>query len=220
VTRWVTAILATALTLGAVAWSVGIYQILELSIYEEQFAAAMLSACLALAFLHLPARHGAERARVPWYDWAAAAVSAAAAAYIAVRYPLLVDIILLSPTDAVVAGAVLSVLLLEALRRATGKALPIIILAFVLYGVFADAMPARWPAIRGNPLDSAHRPLPSMMIATWRGNSPRARRARNVSSDDAGASKPASGDFPASIATFRSISVDPLPGSVRQHIKQ
>ena len=142
-TRWVTAILATALTLGAVAWSIGIYQLLDLSLYEEQFAAAMLSACLALAFLHLPARHGAKRARVPWYDWAAAAASAATAAYIAVRYPLLVDIILLSPTDAVVAGAVLFVLLLEALRRATGKALPIIILAFVLYGVFADAMPAR-----------------------------------------------------------------------------
>jgi TRAP transporter 4TM/12TM fusion protein len=80
---------------------------------------------------------------VPWYDWAAGAASAAAAAYIAVRYPLLVDIILLSPADAVVAGMVLFVLLLEALRRATGKALPIIILAFVLYGVFADAMPAR-----------------------------------------------------------------------------
>jgi TRAP transporter 4TM/12TM fusion protein len=143
VTRWVTAILATALTLGAVAWSIGIYQLLDLSLYEEQFAAAMLSACLALAFLHLPARQGAERARVPWYDWAAAAASAAAAAYIAMRYPLLVDIILLSPPDAVVAGMVLFVLLLEALRRATGKALPIIILVFVLYGVFADAMPAR-----------------------------------------------------------------------------
>ncbi len=80
---------------------------------------------------------------MPWYDWAAAVASSSAAAYIAVRYPLLVDIILLSPTDAVVAGVVLSVLLLEALRRATGRALPVIILVFVLYAVFADAMPAR-----------------------------------------------------------------------------
>jgi TRAP transporter 4TM/12TM fusion protein len=143
VTRWVTAILATALTLGAVAWSLGIYQLLNLSLYEEQFAAAMLAACLALAFVHLRARPGPEGRAVPWYDWLAAAASGAAAAYIAVRYPKLVDLILLRPADAVVVGVALFALLLEALRRATGRALPAIILAFVLYGVFADLMPGR-----------------------------------------------------------------------------
>jgi TRAP transporter 4TM/12TM fusion protein len=143
VTRWVTGILATALTLGAVAWSVGIYQILALSIYEEQFAAAMLAACLALTFLHLPVRRETKRVRVPWYDWTAAVAGFGAAGYIAVYYPTIVDLILLRPTDAVIAGTVLFVLLLEALRRATGKALPIIIVCFVLYAVSADMMPAR-----------------------------------------------------------------------------
>ena len=142
-TRWVSAVLAIALTLGAVAWSVGIYQILALSIYEEQFAAAMLAACLALTFLHLPARRKSKRERVPWYDWGAAAAGFAAAGYIAVYYPAIVDLILLRPTDAVIAGTVLFVLLMEALRRATGKALPIIILVFVLYALIADMMPAR-----------------------------------------------------------------------------
>ena len=94
-TRWVTAILAIALTLGAVAWSLGIYQILALSLYEEQFAAAMLAACMALTFLHLPARRDAKRTRVPWYDWAAAAAGFAAAGYIAVQYASIVDLILL-----------------------------------------------------------------------------------------------------------------------------
>lgn len=86
-TRWVTAILALALTLGAIAWSVGIYQILDLALYEEQFAAAMLAACLALTFLHFPARRETARTQVPWYDWLAAAAGFAAAGYIAVRYP-------------------------------------------------------------------------------------------------------------------------------------
>jgi TRAP transporter 4TM/12TM fusion protein len=135
--------LATALTLGAVAWSVGIYQILALSIYEEQFAAAMLAACLALTFLHLPARRETRRVRVPWYDWAAALAGFGAAGYIALYYPTIVDLILLRPTDAVIAGTLLFVLLMEALRRATGRALPIIILVFVLYAIFADMMPAR-----------------------------------------------------------------------------
>jgi TRAP transporter 4TM/12TM fusion protein len=143
VTRGVTALLAIALTLGAVAWSLGIYQILDLSLYEEQFAAAMLAACMALTFLHLPARRNLPRARVPWYDWIAALAGAAAAGYIAVQYASIVDLILLGPTDAVIAGAVLFVLLLEALRRATGIALPVIILVFVLYALFADLMPGR-----------------------------------------------------------------------------
>jgi TRAP transporter 4TM/12TM fusion protein len=143
VTRWVTGTLAVALTLGAVAWSLGIAQVFGWALYTEQFSAAMLAACMALAFLHLPARHGAARAHAPWYDWLAAAASAAACGYLAVRYPLLVDLILLRPLDAVVVASVIFVLLLEALRRATGKALPIIILAFVLYGVFADLMPMR-----------------------------------------------------------------------------
>ena len=142
-TRWVTSILAIALTLGAVAWSLGIYQILALSLYEEQFAAAMLSACMALTFLHLPARRGTPRLRVPWYDWAAAVAGAGAAGYIAVQYASIVDLILLGPTDAVIAGGMLLVLLLEALRRATGIALAVIIVAFVLYGLFADLMPGR-----------------------------------------------------------------------------
>ena len=142
-TRIATAVLAVALTLGAVAWSVGIAQILGWALYTEQFAAAMLAACLALAFLHLPARGNAPRSRAPWYDWLAAVAGAAAAGYIAVRYPLLVDLVLLRPTDAVVAGSVLTLLLLEALRRATGRALPIIILVFILYAVFADLVPWR-----------------------------------------------------------------------------
>ena len=113
VTRWVTGVLATALTLGAVAWSVGIYQILALTIYEEQFAAAMLAACLGLTFLHLPARRETRRARVPWYDWVAAAAGFAAAGYIAVYYPAIVDLILLRPPDAVIALTVEHQVLVE-----------------------------------------------------------------------------------------------------------
>jgi TRAP transporter 4TM/12TM fusion protein len=155
VTRWFTGILATAITLGAVAWSLGVAQIFDLELYNEQFAAAMLAATLALAFLHLPARRpglidSPARTRVPWYDWLAAALSSSAAAYIAVRYPLLVDLILLRPLDAVIAGTVLTVLLLEALRRATGNALPVIVAFFIVYALFADLVPGR---LQGRPTE-------------------------------------------------------------------
>jgi TRAP transporter 4TM/12TM fusion protein len=143
VTRWVTGALAIALTLGAVLWSVGIYQILALELYAEQFSCAMLAAGLALAYLHLPARRHAPKPAIPWYDWVLAGASAAAAMYIAVRFPHLVDIILLRPTDAVIAGSVLIVLLLEALRRGTGLTLPVIVALFLAYALFADLVPGR-----------------------------------------------------------------------------
>ena len=93
-TRWVSAVLAIALTLGAVAWSLGIAQILSLPLYTEQFAAGMLALTLALAYLHMPARRSDEPRRVPWYDALAALAGAAAAGYIAVQYNSLVDLIL------------------------------------------------------------------------------------------------------------------------------
>ena len=123
------------------AWSVGIYQILALSIYTEQFAAAMLGAGLALAYLHLPARRHAPRTRVPWYDWLLASASFGAAMYLAVRYAQLVDIILLRPLDAVLVGSALIALIFEALRRGTGKTLPVIVAVFIAYALLANHVP-------------------------------------------------------------------------------
>jgi len=143
VTRWITGGLAVAITLGAVLWSMGIYQILALELYAEQFSAAMLALGLALAFLHLPARRHAPKPFIPWYDWALASAGAAAALYIAVRFPHLVDIILLRPRDAVIAGSVLVVLLLEALRRGTGLTLPLIVAVFIVYALAAELVPGR-----------------------------------------------------------------------------
>lgn len=141
--RWLVSALATLLTLGAVGWAAGLHEYLALAIYKEQFAAAMLAVTLALAFLHFPARRAAQRLRVPWYDWVAALAAFAAAAYIAIRYPVVVDLILTRPPDAVAAGAVLIVLLLEALRRATGLALPLIVAVFVVYALVAGDVPGR-----------------------------------------------------------------------------
>jgi TRAP transporter 4TM/12TM fusion protein len=141
--RWAAGCLAVVLTLGGIAWAVGIHQILALPIYAEQFAAAMLTGTLALAYIQLPARRDKLRGRVPWYDWLAAAASFAAGTYLAVRFPQMVDMILLRPLDAVLVSTILIALLLEALRRATGSALPIIVVVFVAYALFASLVPGQ-----------------------------------------------------------------------------
>lgn len=154
--RWLISALASAIALGAVLWSLGVAQILRLPVYTEQYAAAMLAAALAAAYLHLPARRDAARLRVPAYDWVAAALSAGCALYIAIRYPVLVDLVMMRPRDAVIVGTLLVLLLLEALRRATGPALPAIVVCFLAYALVANWVPGRlqgrasdWPRLAG-----------------------------------------------------------------------
>jgi TRAP-type uncharacterized transport system fused permease subunit len=84
-------VLAAVLTICATGWALEIQQHLAWSLYPQQFFAAALAFALALAFLTLPARQGAPRDIVPWYDMVLAAVGFCAAAWIAVRYPELVD---------------------------------------------------------------------------------------------------------------------------------
>ncbi len=133
--------LACALTLGSLFWAADFYRKAGLQLYTEQFVSGMLALALPLAFLHFRSHAGAARGIVPWYDWLAAALAAAAGWYLAIRYPKLVDLILLRPVDGVALGVVIIVLTIEALRRSAGRTLSIVIVCFVLYGLFGDLMP-------------------------------------------------------------------------------
>jgi TRAP transporter 4TM/12TM fusion protein len=135
--------LAALLTIVAMAWSLDVPRQVGWAFYPQQFFAAMLAITLAIAFLTLPARKGAPRGAVPWYDAAAALLGFVAAGYIAVRYPDLVNSIFLRPAAAYVPGVIVALLALEALRRATGWALVIIVACAIVYAMFGDMLPGR-----------------------------------------------------------------------------
>src|SRR5690606_13943566 len=63
--------------------------------------------------------------------------------YVTIEYPNIVNLIFTGPPEAYIPGALIIVLLLEAVRRATGWALVIIIVVFLLYGLFGDIFPGR-----------------------------------------------------------------------------
>jgi TRAP-type uncharacterized transport system fused permease subunit len=75
---------ACLLTLGSIAFALHFYRNVGLLLFNEQFLAGMLGLGLALVYLTQPARRGAPRDHVPWYDWLLAAASHAVAGYIAV----------------------------------------------------------------------------------------------------------------------------------------
>jgi len=143
-------LLATALplvmSLGAIAWALDLNLWLGLNLYPAQYFAAILTLALPLAFLTLPARRGTIRRRVPWYDWVMAVAGFAAVGYLTWEYQRLVDLVVLRPTDAVVAGAIVIVLSMEALRRATGYTLPVITVVFIAYALLGDQLPGRLAA--------------------------------------------------------------------------
>ncbi len=136
-------ILAAVLTLLAIGWAVSFQRTIGLDIYPQQFFAAMLAITLALAFCTLPAKRNETRQTVPWYDAGFALVSLVAVGYVAVKYPDLVLMIFARPIELWVPSILIVVLTLEALRRASGWALVIIILAFFCYALFGDLLPGR-----------------------------------------------------------------------------
>jgi TRAP transporter 4TM/12TM fusion protein len=134
--------------LVAIAWAVQLPRILNLGFYPQQYFAAILALVLPIAFLTLPARRRARRPVVPWLDVALAALSFGIVAWFAWSYPDLVLKIFMRPPEVWVPGAIASLLVLEALRRATGWALVMIIAVFLLYALFGDIVPGR---LQGRP---------------------------------------------------------------------
>ena len=132
--------LGMLLTLGGVGWAIDAYNRVGLAIYDQQYLAAMLTIGLVMAFLKFPIR-GKEKQRLPWYDAVAAVVALAAGAYLAVYYPTIVDLIYLRSADSVAVSVLLIVLLIEALRRATGPVLCILVTVFIAYALFANYLP-------------------------------------------------------------------------------
>jgi len=119
---------------------------LGMTLFTEQGLAAMLGLALCLIFIRMPARQGAPRTVIPWYDYVAAASGLAMGLYLSYRYPILIDQAFYLKTETFVIGIVLLPLTIEALRRTAGWSFTVIVLAFLMYALFGDAVPGRLQA--------------------------------------------------------------------------
>jgi TRAP transporter 4TM/12TM fusion protein len=153
--------LAILLTLGGVGWALDIYNSVGIALYDQQYLAGMLAIALTLAFLKFPVT-GDKKKALPWYDAAAALAGFAATSYLAVFYPRIVDLVYLRQTDSVIVSVVLIILLIEALRRATGVVLPILVIIFIAYALFANYLP-------GSGIPSDWRKLSLALAANYTG---------------------------------------------------
>ena len=98
---------------------------------------------LALVFLTFPALPGL-RDRLAWWDWALAAVAVASVAYLLAGGDALADRATSPNATDMVVGTALLVLVLEAVRRASGWIMPAVVLAFVAYAMLGPWLPHPW----------------------------------------------------------------------------
>ena len=141
--------LAAALTIFAVSWAAGFGSTLGLQLYDEQYAAGILGVALALVFIKPRANQNTQPARL-FLDAVCATAALGSVGYIAWGYPDLVDLVLLRPTDGVIASTIAIALLLVGLQRSAGNVLVGLVVLFLLYAVAADMVPT---SMEGRPTD-------------------------------------------------------------------
>ena len=135
--------LCALLTVGSLVWAADLYRAVGLYFMNEQFYAGMLAIGLPALFLCVPPRKGAPRSGVAWFDMIAAAVTCAAALYVMVTYPTILDNFADNPPDAVAAAAILLVGVAEGLRRTAGNVLLVFLLCFLGFALIGHLIPGR-----------------------------------------------------------------------------
>lgn len=96
---------------------------------------------LALIFLLYPATNKQSRRRLPWYDVILALLAMATSMYMIAEFERLIFRQGMPSTLDLFFGTLLVVLVIEAARRLTGWALPILALLFAAYALFGRQLP-------------------------------------------------------------------------------
>jgi TRAP transporter 4TM/12TM fusion protein len=141
--RFAQAALAALLTLGSLAYSVGLVRAAGLVPFPEQFLAAIYGVCLALLFISFPAARGTPRGEIPWYDWLFAAAGLAAGLYVAATFPRLTAQAGTVTFELLFLAAVLAFLTLEGTRRTSGYSLIIITFVLVVWVLIGHLIPGQ-----------------------------------------------------------------------------
>src|SRR5262245_24102435 len=123
-------VLAATLTLGSLAYSIGLTRSVGLVVFPEQFLAAAYGVCLALLFVSFPVRRGSPREDIPWYDWLLAVVGLAAGLYVAIHFPRITATSGTVTFELLFFAALIALLTFEGTRRTSGYSL--IVITFVL----------------------------------------------------------------------------------------
>jgi TRAP transporter 4TM/12TM fusion protein len=139
--RFAQVLLAALLTLGSLAYSVGLVRAAGLVLFPEQFLAAIYGVCLALLFISFPVARGTPRREIPWYDWLFALAGLLLGAYVAVAFPRLTALAGTVSAELLILAGALAFLTLEGTRRTSGYSLIVITFILVVWVLLGHLVP-------------------------------------------------------------------------------
>jgi TRAP transporter 4TM/12TM fusion protein len=136
------------LTAACLAWALSAPQYLGYAFYTEQLLALVLGLALCVCY-HALNWHGKRQSGLPLFDMLLGYIGLITCLWVMWQYPrLLLDVAFRTP-EVLVISAIVIVLCLEGLRRATGWALLIVVLCFFAYAFVAHLAPVE---LRGRPV--------------------------------------------------------------------
>jgi TRAP transporter 4TM/12TM fusion protein len=135
--------LAATLTLGSLAYSIGLTRRAGLVLFPEQFLAAIYGVCLALLFVSFPARRGAAREDVPWLDWLFALAGLVAGLYVALHFPRITAQAGTVTFELLFLAGLIAFLTLEGTRRTSGYSLIVITFLLVVWVLVGHLIPGQ-----------------------------------------------------------------------------
>ncbi len=134
--------LGLIITLIAVALASELFFYIGITIFTQQALGLVLGCSLAIVFISSPIKNS-NKNKITWYDLFFALIGFFIGIYISYRYPIVSAEFFERREEAFWIGLVVVPLVIEALRRTAGLGLVIIVLVFLLYGLFAHLVPGQ-----------------------------------------------------------------------------
>ena len=139
--RWVEFVLATGLPVVGILFVLNVPSHLGLELYSEQYFGFFLAIILCLTFIKIPASRRASPIRLAWYDWILAVGGLTVGGFITVKWPELVRLVAYTTAPQLALGVLALVLILEAIRRAIGWSVVLLVVFFIGYARFTWLFP-------------------------------------------------------------------------------
>lgn len=113
----------------------------RVSLFEQQYMGIFWGLTTALLFLCLPAKHKAPKNNPQWYDLVLATLALIIGAYIFFYYPIvLLQMGIIRPIQLVL-GLLVTIVVLETVRRTTGWSVVILVILFIIYARYGYLLP-------------------------------------------------------------------------------
>lgn len=134
------AVLTTLMSVACILWNIETPTRLGVAILVEQYLAFQLGLALTICFLRF-GWQGAEKPRIGLFDGAIALTCFVVLMYAAWDFSWLLTEQFYRPWQITVIGTVITIAVMEGIRRRAGMTLFIIVAAFLVYSLFADKVP-------------------------------------------------------------------------------